>query len=126
MRRAMPDQKQSRLAKFVITCLALTGAGTAFAGVLPEDRADLLYFEYDGGGMGKGGTGTISVDGRQVAQGRIDRTMPLRFSLDETFERVQATGADVIQEPMDQGYVRDCAFRDPAGNQVRIIERTHA
>lgn len=49
----------------------------------------------------------------------------LNFStpdLDATFERVQATGAEVIQEPMDQGYGRDCAFRDPAGNQIRIIQ----
>ena len=45
--------------------------------------------------------------------------------LDGTFEKVQATGAEVIQEPMDQGYGRDCAFRDPAGNMIRIIERTH-
>ncbi len=38
-----------------------------------------------------------------------------------TFERVQATGADVVQEPTDQPYgLRDCAFRDPAGNMVRI------
>lgn len=41
--------------------------------------------------------------------------------LDEVFERIQATGAEVAQEPMDQPYgVRDCAFRDPAGNMVRI------
>ena len=49
----------------------------------------------------------------------------LNFStpdLDATFERVQATGAEVIQEPMDQGYGRDCAFRDPAGNMIRIIQ----
>ena len=40
---------------------------------------------------------------------------------DAAFERIQATGADVIQEPMDQAYgVRDCAFRDPAGNHIRI------
>ena len=36
---------------FVITCLALAGWGAAQAGVLPEDRADLLYFNYDGGGV---------------------------------------------------------------------------
>ena len=42
--------------------------------------------------------------------------------LDGTFEKVQATGAEVIQEPIDQGYGRDCAFRDPAGNMIRIIE----
>lgn len=45
--------------------------------------------------------------------------------LQATFDRVQATGAEVIQEPMDQGYGRDCAFRDPAGNQIRIIETPH-
>ena len=40
-----------------------------------------------------------------------------------TFERAQATGAEVLQEPADQPYgVRDCAFRDPAGNMVRINE----
>jgi uncharacterized glyoxalase superfamily protein PhnB len=39
-----------------------------------------------------------------------------------TFDRVQATGADVVQEPMDQSYGRDCAFRDPAGNMIRIIQ----
>jgi catechol 2,3-dioxygenase-like lactoylglutathione lyase family enzyme len=38
-----------------------------------------------------------------------------------TFERLQAGGADVVQEPTDQPYgVRDCAFRDPAGNLIRI------
>jgi predicted enzyme related to lactoylglutathione lyase len=41
--------------------------------------------------------------------------------LSATFDRIQATGAEVVQEPMDQPYgVRDCAFRDPAGNMVRI------
>ena len=43
--------------------------------------------------------------------------------LETTFERVQASGAEVVQEPIDQPYgVRDCAFRDPAGNMVRIQE----
>jgi predicted enzyme related to lactoylglutathione lyase len=42
--------------------------------------------------------------------------------LDGTFERVQATGAEVVQEPMEQSYGRDCAFRDPAGNMIRIIQ----
>lgn len=41
--------------------------------------------------------------------------------LDELFDRLVAAGADVVQEPMDQPYgVRDCAFRDPAGNLLRI------
>ena len=42
--------------------------------------------------------------------------------LDAAFERVQATGAEVVQEPMDQSYGRDCAFRDPAGNMIRILQ----
>jgi catechol 2,3-dioxygenase-like lactoylglutathione lyase family enzyme len=43
--------------------------------------------------------------------------------LDGTFERLQASDAEVVQEPTDQPYgVRDCAFRDPAGNLVRIQE----
>ena len=43
--------------------------------------------------------------------------------LDSTFERLQASDADVVQEPTEQPYgVRDCAFRDPAGNLVRIQE----
>ena len=41
--------------------------------------------------------------------------------VDEAFDRIQATGAEVVQEPADQPYgIRDCAFRDPAGNTVRI------
>jgi catechol 2,3-dioxygenase-like lactoylglutathione lyase family enzyme len=39
------------------------------------------------------------------------------------FERVEASGAEVVQEPADQPYgVRDCAFRDPAGNLVRVSQ----
>jgi uncharacterized glyoxalase superfamily protein PhnB len=41
--------------------------------------------------------------------------------LDSTFEQVQASGAEVVQEPIEQPYgVRDCAIRDPAGNLIRI------
>jgi uncharacterized glyoxalase superfamily protein PhnB len=41
--------------------------------------------------------------------------------LDTTFERLQAGDAEVVQEPTDQPYgIRDCAFRDPAGNLLRI------
>jgi catechol 2,3-dioxygenase-like lactoylglutathione lyase family enzyme len=43
--------------------------------------------------------------------------------LDETFARVQAGDGEVVQEPTEQPYgVRDCAFRDPSGNMVRIQE----
>ena len=45
-------------------------------------------------------------------------------NLDDTFDRLQASDAEVVQEPTDQPYgVRDCAFRDPAGNLIRIQEQ---
>jgi len=41
--------------------------------------------------------------------------------VDATFERAVAAGAEVLQEPMDQGWgPRDCGFRDPSGNSVRV------
>jgi catechol 2,3-dioxygenase-like lactoylglutathione lyase family enzyme len=44
--------------------------------------------------------------------------------VDGAFARLQAGDAEVVQEPTDQPYgVRDCAFRDPAGNLIRIQER---
>jgi predicted enzyme related to lactoylglutathione lyase len=47
--------------------------------------------------------------------------------LDETFERVRASGAEVLQEPIDQPWgPRDCAFRDPSGNTVRISQAQSA
>jgi len=55
---------------------------------VPEGEAKIRFdFAYDGGGVGKGGTGTISVNGEQVAQGRIEKTQGIMFSADE--------GADV-------------------------------
>jgi len=44
----------------------------------------ILDFDYDGGGAGKGGTATLSVNGKTVAEGRIEKTQPLIFSADET------------------------------------------
>lgn len=44
--------------------------------------------------------------------------------VDDTFAKLEQGGAEVVQEPTDQPYgVRDCAFRDPSGNMVRIQER---
>jgi catechol 2,3-dioxygenase-like lactoylglutathione lyase family enzyme len=47
--------------------------------------------------------------------------------LDATFEQVRATGAEVLQEPIDQPWgPRDCAFRDPSGNTVRVSAQAAA
>jgi arylsulfatase len=52
---------------------------------LPPGKTTLVMeFDYDGGGRGKGGDATLSVNGRQVAKGRVDKTQPNIFSADET------------------------------------------
>ena len=59
--------------------------------------------------------------GEMMAKGTYATLVLQSDDLDGLFERLQATDAEVIQEPMDQPYgVRDCAFRDPAGNHIRI------
>jgi catechol 2,3-dioxygenase-like lactoylglutathione lyase family enzyme len=58
-----------------------------------------------------------------MAKGTYARLILASADLDGTFERLQASGAEVVQEPIEQPYgVRDCAFRDPAGNHIRINE----
>ena len=70
----------------------------------------------------------ITEDERRViaemmAKGTYASIMLATTDLDAVFERAQASGADVMQEPTDQPWgSRDCAFRDPAGNTVRIQE----
>ena len=61
-----------------------------------------LAFKYDGGGAGKGGTATLFIDGQQVAEGRIEKTVPNVFSADET--------ADVGRDDATQ--VADLVFND--------------
>jgi predicted enzyme related to lactoylglutathione lyase len=59
-----------------------------------------------------------------MAKGTFATILLATADLDGAFERLQAGDAEVVQEPTEQPYgVRDCAFRDPAGNLVRIQER---
>ena len=81
-----PDQKKSK---------------TRIAGgekLTPGKHTISFDFVYDGGGIGKGGRGTLSVDGNKVAEGRIEKTAPFRFSLDESFDVGEDTGTPVIDE----------------------------
>ncbi|MFE5331130.1 VOC family protein [Embleya sp. NPDC056575] len=56
-----------------------------------------------------------------LVKGMLPMTVFSTDDLDATFERVRASGAEVLQEPMDQPWgPRDSAFRDPSGNMVRI------
>lgn len=56
-----------------------------------------------------------------LAKGLLRAVIFTTDDVDGAFERIQASGAEVLQEPMNQPYgVRDCAFRDPAGNMLRF------
>ncbi|GAB3566966.1 VOC family protein [Spelaeicoccus albus] len=56
-----------------------------------------------------------------MAKGTYGLVLLSTNDVDATFDAVQSAGAEVVQEPTDQPYgVRDCAFRDPAGNLLRI------
>ena len=70
----------------------------------------------------------ITEDERRViaemmAKGSYASVILATPDLDAAFATIEASGAEIVQEPMDQPYgVRDCAVRDPAGNKVRINE----
>ncbi len=71
--------------------LGLQAFKVAATEALPAGKATIRYeFTYDGGGLGKGGMGAILVNGKKVAEGRIEHTQPMAFSADE--------GADVGQD----------------------------
>jgi len=57
---------------------------------------------FEGPGRGKSGIGTLTVDGAQVAQGKIERTIPNRFSLDETLDIGEDTGTPVVEDYVDK------------------------
>jgi catechol 2,3-dioxygenase-like lactoylglutathione lyase family enzyme len=59
-----------------------------------------------------------------MAKGTFASLLLATDDVDADFDRIQAQEVEVVQEPTDQPYgVRDCAFRDPAGNLVRIQQR---
>src|SRR5262249_42370886 len=71
----------------------------------PGPHALTMDFAYDGGGIGKGGTATLTVDGTPVAKGRIEKTVPIRVSLDEGLDVGEDTGT-----PVSLGYDLPFAF----------------
>ncbi|MBV1850555.1 arylsulfatase [Catellatospora sp. NEAU-YM18] len=64
----------------------------------PGEHQLRMEFAYDGGGLGKGGTATLYVDGRQVGQGRVDATVPMVFSADETTDVGNDSGTAVSDD----------------------------
>jgi predicted enzyme related to lactoylglutathione lyase len=58
-----------------------------------------------------------------LAKGLLRGVIFKTDDVDATFEQIRSAGAEVLQEPMDMPYgVRDCAFRDPAGNMLRFSQ----
>ncbi|MBV8171025.1 MAG: sulfatase-like hydrolase/transferase, partial [Candidatus Eremiobacteraeota bacterium] len=71
---------------------------------LPEgDHQVRVEFEYDGGGLGKGGNVTLFVDGKKAGSGRVDMTVPMAFSADETCDVGRDTGTPVSDEYTIEG-----------------------
>lgn len=87
--------------------LGLSASRVASSNALPEGKVTIRYeFAYDGGGLGEGGRGTILVNGKKVAEGRIDRTQPNFFSADEGAD----VGEDGETNVTDDYKERDNAF----------------
>ncbi|HNV30063.1 MAG TPA: arylsulfatase [Cyclobacteriaceae bacterium] len=63
--------------------------------IKPGKHKLVMDFKYDGGGMGKGGNVTLTLDGQEIARGRVDATVPLRFSTEETFDVGEDTSTPV-------------------------------
>ena len=66
---------------------------------IPAGRHQVrMEFAYDGGGVGKGGTATLYLDGNKVGEGRVDATVPMVFSADETTDLGSDGGTPVSDD----------------------------
>ena len=85
----------------------------------PGQDLGIVLFQPHGGRSKAEGDALLSL----VTQGSIQAAIFKTDDLDTTFEKVRASGAEVLQEPAQQPWgARDCAFRDPSGNLVRIAQ----
>ncbi len=74
---------------------------------IPEGEHQVrVEFTYDGGGVGKGGTAKLFVDGSEVGEGRVDNTVPMAFSADETTD----VGTDTATPVTDDLTPKDVTF----------------
>jgi arylsulfatase len=82
---------------------------------VPAGKVTLRYeFTYDGGGAGRGGIGRLFINGKPVGEGRIERTLPFRLSLSESFDVGEDTGT-----PMTESYQTPFRFSGTI-HQVRV------
>jgi arylsulfatase len=90
---------EGRLKYCYNVCGALYSYVTTDAALPAGEHQARMEFAYDGGGYGKGGTVTLFVDGTKVGEGRVERTHPFTFSLDETAD----VGID-LASPVSEDY----------------------
>ncbi|MFD6057689.1 sulfatase-like hydrolase/transferase [Rhodococcus wratislaviensis] len=78
----------------------------------PGEHEVRMEFEYEGGGLGKGGTVTLSADGHPIGTGKVERTLPFMFSMDETVDVGIDVASPVSREygPTGNGFTGDIAW----------------
>ena len=85
----------------------------------PGQNVDIVLSQPHGGRSQAEGDALLTL----VMQGSLQAAIFRSDDLDATFEKVRASGAEVLQEPVSlPGGARDCAFRDPSGSLVRIAQ----
>ena len=90
---------------FTYNFVGLQRFNIASAQAIPAGKSTILYeFTYDGPGMGKGGIGTISVNGQKVAEGRIEHTHCCIFSLDDSADVGMDEGTPVSEDYVITSY----------------------
>ncbi|KXF56692.1 arylsulfatase [Rhodococcus sp. SC4] len=78
----------------------------------PGDHEVRMEFDYEGGGLGKGGTVTLYADGHSIGSGKVERTLPFMFSMDETVDVGIDVASPVSSEygPTGNGFTGDIAW----------------
>ena len=100
----------------VIEAARLNGIDVTDAGFEIKANEDLAGLEVEL-------TSKVTTISGLVTKGLLPGVIFATDNCDATFEQLRAAGAEVMQEPIDQHYgVRDCAFRDPAGNMLRFSQ----
>ena len=97
--------KENKL-KFIYNFLSLERYNVEATKPLPTGQHQVsVEFAYDGGGLGKGGTASLFVDGNKIGEGRVDKTQPYVFSADETMDVGYESGSPVTDDyPADNRF----------------------
>jgi arylsulfatase len=103
-------------AKFAYNFFGLQTFTTEASQAIPAGKHQVrMEFAYDGGGLAKGGTVSLYYDGKKVGEGRVERTVPMLFSGDETTDVGRDTGT-----PVSSDYTRDTSIFNGKVNSVQI------